>query len=177
MPSRSYTSEPMVRNSILLVFDAHSDCNFVDAVVDRDGTVSRLDKFTHLGFTSDSVLLYDGELGGRQSIDIRYFPAASREGKYIEFYSFDTDGLPVYLHNAGDTTLSFLAPDGLIDIEPGERKLACEENMAADSRERLERYSEEAREKLRRLLGRPEDRKSTRLNSSHLRTSRMPSSA
>ncbi len=158
MPSRSYTFEPPARNSILLVFDDDSnDFNFVEAAVNRDGMVSRLDKFTHLGFTTDSVLLFEGEIGCPQSIDIRYFPAASREGKYIEFYSFDTDKFPVYLHNAGDTVLSFLASDGLIDIEPGERKRVCEENIAADSRERLERYREEAREKLRRLSGRPED--------------------
>ena len=110
----------MEKNSILLTFDNNDErYNFVNAAVNRDGDISELNMFTHTGLTSDSVLIYDGEDVGAGEIDIRYFTAASRGGKYIEFYSFFTDDLPVYLQNAGETSLTFLTSSGLVEISPG----------------------------------------------------------
>ncbi|MDE6961900.1 MAG: hypothetical protein K2P27_13750 [Lachnospiraceae bacterium] len=40
----------------------------------------------------------------------------------------ETDGLPVYLENNGDGVIYFTANVGVIELEPGGRKLLSEEN-------------------------------------------------
>ncbi len=62
------------------------------------------------------------EYGG--AIDIRYFPHC----RHLETYCMETDGLPVYLENNGDGVIYFTANVGVIELEPGGRKLLSEEN-------------------------------------------------
>ena len=140
-----------MNNTILLTFDNNDDnLNFVDAVCNRDGNLSQLRAYSHLGFSTDSMLIYDET----EIIDIRYFPTASRDGEFIEFYSFDTDGLAVYLHNTGDKPLAFWTFVGLIDVAPGEQKLVDKASVAPDSRERKDAYKEKIRQQLPRLHNR-----------------------
>lgn len=147
---------PSETDTILLVFDeSDNDFNFVDAAFNRGGNTSRLAACSNIGSYSDSFLITE-DFDGPMNIDIRYFPAASREGKYIEFYSFDTDGLSAYLYNVGETKLSFLTFEGIIDLLPGERKLVSPENIAPDSKERLIADREEARAKLGRFFSKKE---------------------
>ena len=144
---------PTEANTILLAFDeSDNDFNFVDAAFNRGGSTSRLAACSNIGSYSDSILITE-DFDGPMNIDIRYYPAASREGKYIEFYSFDTDGLAAYLYNVGETPLSFLTFEGIIDLLPGERKFVSPENVAPDSKERLIADREEARAKLGRIFG------------------------
>lgn len=142
---------PTEANTILLAFDeSGNDFNFVDAAYNRDGYILRLEACSHIGTYTDSFLITD-DFDSPMKIDIRYYPAASRDGQFIEFYSFDTDGLTAYLYNVGNKPLSFLTFEGIIDLNPGEKKRVSKESVAADSKERLAAYSESIRNRLKTI--------------------------
>ena len=116
--------KPSQENSILLVFDDVGE-RIVSGIVNREGKQDPLEIDVHLGMFTDSVLLHDGIWNGTEKIDIRYYVPANDFSMEVEFYSFHTDGLPVYLQNASERLLTFNTPYGLIDIGPGERKQVC----------------------------------------------------
>lgn len=62
------------------------------------------------------------EYGG--AIDIRYFPHC----RHLETYCMETDGLPVYLENNGDSVIYFTANVGVIELEPWEESF-CQKKM------------------------------------------------
>ena len=140
---------PTEENTILLAFDENdNELNFVDAAYNRKGFISRLEACSNIGSYSDSFLIAD-DFDSPMGIDIRYYPSASRDGEFIEFYSFDTDGLAAYLYNVGDKPLSFWTFEGLIDLAPGEKKQVSKENVATDSKKRLKAYKDKIRAELK----------------------------
>lgn len=74
----------------------------------------------HIGSFQDSFLISSW----RNMIDLRYFPHSYA----ISFYSWNTEGLPVYLENIGFDTIHAETPVGVIKLESGDRKLVAEEN-------------------------------------------------
>lgn len=74
----------------------------------------------HIGMFQDSFIIEDIN----QLIDIRYFPHFQN----IEFYSETTNGMPLYVENIGDIVLYVNSFEGLIKLEPGERKKISKEN-------------------------------------------------
>ena len=144
---------PEEPNTILLAFDeGDSNLNFVGAAYNRDGYTSRISAYPHLGMFVDSMLLYD-ESPGASEIDIRYYPGAN-----IEFYSFDTDGLSVYLYNVGERAMTFKTPVGTIELAPGEKKLVSEENAFSKDEKKILAQKEELLQELPRLLGEDKER-------------------
>ncbi len=145
---KPFINAPEEPNTILLAFDeGDSNLNFVGAAYNRDGYTSHLRAYPHLGMFVDSMLLYD-ESPGASEIDIRYYPGAN-----IEFYSFDTDGLSVYLYNVGATTMTFKTPVGNIELAPGEKKLVSKENASPKGEEKILAQKEALLQELPRLLG------------------------
>ena len=124
------------RDSILLVFADYKGYGLVDALVDLKGEIFHLDENVHLGMFQDSVLLqgyYKAKVKRLRNIDIRFFPPANFFSNIIRFYSFDSAGLPVYLHNAGRKTIVFDSRDTRVgrrlEVEGGIRKLVSAENV------------------------------------------------
>ncbi len=120
----------------------------MDAAYNRNGYILRLKAYSNIGSYSDSFLISD-DFDSPMAIDIRYYPAANSKGQFIEFYSFDTDGLTAYLYNVGNKPLSFWTFEGLIDLDPGEKKRVAKENVAMDSKKRLKAYKDKIRAKLK----------------------------
>ncbi len=140
---------PTEENTILLAFDeSDNELNFVDAAYNRKGYISRLEACSNIGSYSDSFLISD-DFDSPMAIDIRYYPAVNSKGQFIEFYSFDTSGLAAYLYNVGNKPLSFWTFEGLIDVNPEEKKLVSKENVASDSKGRLAAYKESIRKDLK----------------------------
>lgn len=140
--------KPPKENSILLIFDDVGE-RIVAGLINREGNQSELEIDVHLGMFTDTVLLQDGIWNGTETIDIRFYVPANDFCMEVEFYSFYTAELPVFLHNASERRLTFNTPCGLIDINPGDRKQVCVESAAATSQERKAEY----RVELKRRLG------------------------
>ena len=119
------------RDSILLVFADYKGYGLVDALVDLKGEIFHLDENVHLGMFQDSVLLqgyYKAKVKRLRNIDIRFFPPANFFSNIIRFYFFDSAGLPVYLHNAGEKKIFFDTKVGRLEVEGKMRKLISAEN-------------------------------------------------
>ena len=119
------------RDSILLVFADYKGYGLVDALVDLKGEIFHLDGYAHLGMFQDSFLVqgsYKAKVKRLRNIDIRFFPPANLLSNIIQFYSFDSAGLPVYLHNAGRKTIVFDTRVGRLEVGAGIRKLVSGEN-------------------------------------------------
>lgn len=130
------------KNSITLAFDDNDrNSYFFDAVFNREGKTSQLYPFSFKDYGDDEIILSDNAIWHKK-INIQFCPVASRQGRFIEFGKFHTDGLAAYLFNVGDKPLSFLTVDGFIDLAPGEKKRVAKDNVAADSKERLVAYKE-----------------------------------
>ncbi len=125
--------KPPEENSILLIFDDFGK-RIIAGLVNREGKQSELETDVHLGMVTDTVLIHDRIRNRPKTIDIRYY--VPEFGPLIEFYSFYTGGLPVFIHNAGEIQLTFKTHCGSIDINPGDRKMVCVESAAETSRER-----------------------------------------
>lgn len=83
------------------------------------------ENYPHVGTFQDSYLIScDGA-----PIDIRYFPHYQN----IEFYAQFTDDKPFYIENIGDITLYAQTSEGVIRLEPGERKQVIKENAEKNS--------------------------------------------
>ncbi len=78
----------------------------------------------HIGMFVDSFLIFT-EKG---SIDLRYSPHYEE----VEFYSEDTEEMPLYIENLGDITLYAKTSVGRIKLQPGERKEVIAENAEDD---------------------------------------------
>lgn len=119
------------RDSILLVFADYKGYGLVDALVDLEGDIFHLDEDAHIGMFQDSFLLhgsYKAEVERLRNIDIRFFPPANFFSNIIRFYFFNSVGLPVYLHNAGEKKIFFDTKVGRLEVEGKMRKLISAEN-------------------------------------------------
>ena len=120
-------------NSILIRFGNNREYYLDSLWVNHDGEVVRLtDIYPHIGMFQDSILCMMDEY----RIDIRYFPYQFGN---IEFYSFETDGKPVYIENFGDSEFKAEVYGKVYVLKPGERKLVSIENA---SNSKLDNYSD-----------------------------------
>lgn len=74
----------------------------------------------HIGTFQDSYLIHVKST----PIDLRYFPHYQN----IEFYSEDTNDMPLYLENIGEAVLYVGTSCGTIRLGPGERKEVSKDN-------------------------------------------------
>ncbi|MCR5094852.1 MAG: hypothetical protein K6B72_12870 [Lachnospiraceae bacterium] len=74
----------------------------------------------HVGMFQDSYLISVENA----PIDLRYFP----HYQHVEFYSEDTNDMPLFIENIGDVTLYASTSCGTLKLEPGERKEVKREN-------------------------------------------------
>lgn len=81
--------------------------------------------YPHVGTFQDSFLIQSEDW----NIDLRYFPHFQN----LEFYSEDTDEMPLYIENIGDAVFYFKISIGLLMVEPGQRKEVCKENVENES--------------------------------------------
>ena len=125
------------RDSILLVFADYKGFGLVDALVDLKGEIFHLEEEAHVGMFEDSFILhgpYKAKVKRLRNIDIRFFPPANLLSNIIRFYSFNSAGLPVYLHNAGRKTIVFDTRVGRLEVGDGIRKLVSAENAVNSDR-------------------------------------------
>ena len=68
----------------------------------------------------DSVLLMSNGLNKIDdcNFDIRYFPYQNCN---IQFYSFETDGLPLFIQNCGDTTFNIEVNGIVYTVNPKDK--------------------------------------------------------
>lgn len=119
------------RDSILLVFADYKGFGLVDALVDLKGEIFHLDEEAHIEMFQDSFILhgsYKAKVKRLRNIDIRFFPPANFFSNFIGFYFFNSAGLPVYLHNAGEKKIYFGTKVGRLEVGGGIRKLVSAEN-------------------------------------------------
>lgn len=81
---------------------------------------SKYEAHPHIGMFQDSFLI---SLTGEE-IGFRYFPHYQN----VEFYDEATDGKPWYIENIGDAVLYAGTSQGLLRLEPGERKEVVKAN-------------------------------------------------
>ena len=119
------------KDSVLLVYSDHCSYYFDRCIVNRSGQKTELGMGTHLGMFQDSCLIGRAGMAVCESTcDIRYFPHPG----WIEYYTMDTDSLPVYLRNAGEHTLYFRMGAYWLELPPGAGKKLCRHNALAKSR-------------------------------------------
>lgn len=107
---------------VLLVLSNFDDYYFNSIYYKPEGADEKItfSSYPNIGMFQDSFLIY----GTDTPIDIRYFPHYQN----IEFYSEHTANLPFFVENIGDNTLYVKSSQGLIRLEPGERKEISKEN-------------------------------------------------
>lgn len=107
----------------------HSLC-----VRDNNGEIMDYSARPHLGMFQDSFLISTFGLGDTPykeddpDIDLRYFP----HYKNIEFYSAETEGMPLYAENIGRSTLLIRLNKMTFSLGAGERKELCTANAESD---------------------------------------------
>lgn len=79
----------------------------------------------HIGTFQDSFLIMDESW---EKIDLRYFPHYQN----IEFYAEHIGGASLFIENIGDITLFADTSQGIIKLEPGDRKEVSKENAEQD---------------------------------------------
>lgn len=124
-------------DAILIVLSDHETYYFEAAFVKEAGIVYEGSMYPHIGMLQDSCLIsfqkhreahdYD------KQIDIRYFPHAG----HLETYGWETEGLPVYLENAGESVIYYTTYEGVMELKPGKRKLVCKENVLKDGKKQF----------------------------------------
>lgn len=120
-------------NSILIVLSDHETYYFETAIIKKDGKdyLGMID--SNIGRYQDSCIIrfreYTNVHGRNNDIDIRYFP----HHQHLETYSWCTQGLPVYLENAGDDVIYYTTDVGVIELKPGDSKLVCKENTIQEN--------------------------------------------
>lgn len=121
-------------NTILMILSNHERYYFKTALIKKNEKIYKGEMFPHIGTFQDSCLISCKEY--EQRIDIRYFP----HYQHLETYHWETDKLPVYLENEGDSVIYYQTYEGLIELKPGERKLVSKENaMSTDGAPVLDR--------------------------------------
>lgn len=78
----------------------------------------------HVGMIQDSVLCMKF-INENLNIDLRYFPYQFNN---IEFYSFENEGLDVFIENCGENTLRVKNGSYVYEIKPNERVKITPEN-------------------------------------------------
>ena len=108
--------------NVLLVISNHNEFYFHSLYYKPEGADAEVkySAFPHIGTFQDSFLIISEE----GNIDMRYFPHFQN----IQFYMQDTDNKPFYIENLGDITLYCRTLNGLIKLNPGERKEVSEKN-------------------------------------------------
>jgi hypothetical protein len=108
--------------NVLLVLSNFDDYYFHSLYCKKTNEDEPVDYHTypHVGMFQDSFLIQSEE----ENIDLRYFP----HYRNIEFYSQDTDNMPLYMENIGTLAIYCKTSCGLIKLEPGDRKKVCKEN-------------------------------------------------
>lgn len=123
--------------SILMRFGNNRSYYFDGLWIKYNGEVDQLTEiYPHIGMFQDSILCMMNKQD-KYRIDIRYFPYQFGN---IEFYSFETEELPVYIENSGDIEFKAELSGSVYIIQPGERKLVSKEN--ASSNGKLTSYSD-----------------------------------
>ncbi len=110
------------QGKVLLVLSDFDEYYFHSLCV-RDGNGKRLNYTgnAHIGMFQDSYLV------GADNVDIRWFP----HYRNIEFYSRETDGMPLYAENIGSSTLYVIDGGCTYALRPGERKELIPANAEA----------------------------------------------
>lgn len=99
---------------VLLVLSNYDDFYFHSLCVKNEaGEKVKYLNNAHLGMFQDSYLAYTMD----HRIDIRYFPY----DRAIEFYTMETDGMPLFIENIGTCELLIIDGSSRLDIKPGER--------------------------------------------------------
>lgn len=114
-------------NTILLILSDLETYYFENMILKKNGKVYEGKMNPHIGTCQDSCLIRCPEYENK--VDIRYFPHI----RHLETYCRETDGLPLYLENSGDSVIYFTTNEGVFELEPGIRKLAAKENTKAAS--------------------------------------------
>lgn len=89
---------------------------------DEKGELIDYTGWSHTGWTQDSYLIQTED----EEIDLRYFP----HFRNIEFYSHDTDGMPLYVENIGGSVIYIKYDGHVFRLDPGVRMELAEENAA-----------------------------------------------
>ena len=99
---------------VLLVLSNYDDFYFHSLCVKNEaGEKEKYLNNAHLGMFQDSYLAYTMD----HRIDIRYFPY----DRAIEFYTMETDGMPLCIENIGTCELLIIDGSSRLEIKPGER--------------------------------------------------------
>lgn len=107
--------------SILLRLGCHQQYYFDSMDIHLgDGSHLPTEMSPHVGMFQDSVLCRTNRLTTQDYYDLRYFPY--RDGN-VEFYCWETQGLPVYIENCGNTELRVQGVEWVYLISPGEKVL------------------------------------------------------
>lgn len=122
------------QGKVLLVLADFCDYYFHSLCV-KDGNGDKIEYSTHshIGMFQDSFLIGLSKNAPRSlsfphHIDLRYFP----HYKNIEFYSDETDGMPLYAENIGNSDI-YIRRSGLsFCLKPGERKELVKKNAEKD---------------------------------------------
>lgn len=114
------------QGKVLLVLSDYDEYYFHSLCVKgEDNEPLPYSGWPHVGMFQDSYLI--GTEDGK--IDLRYFP----HFKNIEFYSSETDGMPLYVENIGSSVLYIQYGGHDFRFDPGERKELTEENASKDT--------------------------------------------
>ena len=99
---------------VLLVLSNYDDFYFHSLCVKNEaGEKEEYLHNPHLGMCQDSYLAYTKD----HRIDVRYFPY----DRAIEFYTIETDGMPLYIENIGSCEIDIYREHKPYPIKPGER--------------------------------------------------------
>ena len=107
---------------VLIVLSDQEKCCFhsMYCVLENGTEPVRYMANKHLGMSKDSfVIISDG-----YEVSIGYYPGYDK----LDFYRIRTQGLPVYIENAGKQAIICASRERTIEVAPGERKCFTEED-------------------------------------------------
>lgn len=111
------------QGNVLLVLADFAEYYFHSLCVkDKNGKRVKYRGCPHIGMSQDSYLI-EAECN-EFYVDLRYFP----HYRNIELYCFETDGMPLYVENVGESTLYIKFRGMQFSVASGERKALSEEN-------------------------------------------------
>ncbi len=90
----------------------------------KDSNPLKFRGHAHIGTYQDSFLVTgynSNEDFNNPRINLRYFPHYQN----IKFYRWNTEDMPVYIENIGSSVLYCRTFEGLIKLEPGQRRKVC----------------------------------------------------
>ena len=123
--------EPRLNDdSILMILSDHYGYFFEGLYVRYGGQIhSATEPDVHVGTMADSCPIRICGLPRKtgikfNSVDMYYYP----HSYYLEFYSWNDYGLPVWFENRGEYTIHCKTPYGLMEVDSGKRVRVCWEN-------------------------------------------------